>query len=299
MDLDLPDLMTLHVLLDEGTVGGAARRLGIAQSSMSHRLARLRDRLGDPLLVRDGAAMVPTARAQQLADPLAAALRDLQQLLEVPEPFDPARSQLEIVVHLPDLVMSVVPSLVEGLAREAPGIVLRVRSVPADVSRVLSGTTPSLAVVPAHFMDERTRSVRVGDQHFAVAARRAHPLFAEPLTTARWLRWPQVVVRTGNPAPNLIEQHLREAGHERRVGLEVPSFLAGLLALSASDLVMNVPMPMSAAALATLGLAAVDVPMALPRVRLAMAWHERFHRDPGHRWVRSRVHDALRSVAAG
>ncbi|MEZ4320744.1 MAG: LysR family transcriptional regulator [Myxococcota bacterium] len=291
--VDLPDLITLHVLLEEGSVSAAARRLGVVQSSMSHRLARLRERFGDPLLVREGGRMLPTARALELAGPLAESLEALERLVDRPGPFVPATARSTVLLYLPDLLIPVVPPLVAALAEEAPGIELRIRGVPPELSSVLAGAEASLAVVPSHFLGEGLRSRGVGQLQFAVAGRAGHPLFDGALTVERWLGFPHVVVRTGNGAGNLLDAQLRDRGLERRVGLEVPSFLAGLLALAGSDLVMNVPSPFADAALRRMGLVCAPPPIPLASIGLSMAWHERFHRDPAHRWVRERVHGAV------
>src|SRR5438270_2944441 len=68
VDVDLNLLVALDVLLAEGSVAGAARRLNLSDSAMSRTLARLRAATGDPLLVRAGRSMVPTPHAEELRD---------------------------------------------------------------------------------------------------------------------------------------------------------------------------------------------------------------------------------------
>src|SRR3569623_1270503 len=241
--LDANSLVALHVLLDERHVTRAARRLGITQSSMSHRLARLRETLGDTLVIRAAGELLLTPRAQALAAPLAAALRALEAAVAPPERGEPA-----------------------------------------------------LAVAPSRFVAGPVLARALGEVRFGVVGRQHHPALRGKLTTARWLAHGHVVVRLGNEQSNLIQAELARRGLSRRVALEVPSFLAGLFAVSTSDLLMNAPVPLVDEAAAVLKLAVSASPVPLPRVKMSLCWHERFQGDAGHRWVRDRAFDIVRPM---
>src|SRR6195952_1584484 len=81
IDVDLNLLPALDALLVEGSVTGAARRLGLSPSAMSRTLARLRSMTGDALLVRAGGVMVPTSRAIAMRDQVREVTRDARVLL--------------------------------------------------------------------------------------------------------------------------------------------------------------------------------------------------------------------------
>lgn len=296
--IDPAQLLALHALLEEGQVTRAARRLGITQSSMSHRLAQLREALDDELFVRKGAFLVPTARALAIKTPLAEALRALALAVALPASFEPRSAKLGLRLLLPDLLMPLVPRLLNALRREAPLLELQVHAVTAELSEALSSTTPSLAMAPAHFVRDQILTKTLGELRFGVVGRRGHAAMRKPLTLEGWLAHAHVVVSVGNAVANPIEVALAERGLERRVGLEVPSFLAGLFAVSCSDLLMNAPMPLVSEARQRLSLQLREAPLALPRVRFALCWHERFRRDPGHRWMRERLFEAMRPLFA-
>ncbi len=295
MEKGLTDLVTLHVLLEERQVTRAARRLGITQSSMSHRLAQLRQDFNDPLFVRSGSKLVPTPRALEMATPLKEGLSKLEEAIAGPSDFDPSQASFEIELHAPDLVIPVVLELSRALVEQAPGVTLRVMNVSAELNARLGGPVRSLALVPAHFLGDQLRSRAVGEAHFEIVGRVGHPIFQKPITRKRWLSYPQVVVVTGNQRANAIEEALRKQKLERTVGLEVPSFLAALLALVKSDLLMNAPVPVGNEAFSAMGLRSVKPPFSLPGARLSMGWHERFHGDPAHRWVRDLAFSTFRS----
>jgi DNA-binding transcriptional LysR family regulator len=277
--LDASNLVTLHVLLEETNVTRAARRLGITQSSMSHRLARLRATLRDPLFVRSPRGLLPTPRALSIAAPLAEALRALEAVVAPPAPFAPGSSRYVLSIALPDALVPLAPRLIAAFATEAPLFELRLGNVVASLSRFVSG--PVIARP-------------LGEVRFGIVGRRGHPALRRPPTVERWLAYPHVVPRFGNEQVNAIEGELARQGLRRRVGLEVPSFLAGLFVLPTSDLLMNAPLAVVGEAAAQLGLRTREAPIRLPRVRISMCWHERFHRDPAHRWARERVFEVTR-----
>jgi len=294
--LDANSLVALHVLLEERHVTRAARRLGITQSSMSHRLARLRETLGDTLVIRAAGELLLTPRAQALAAPLAAALRALEAAVEPPERFDPATSRYAISIAIPDLLAPLASRLVARLSSESAGLEVRLSHVLPSLSEALARGEPALAVAPSRFVAGPVIARALGEVRFGVVGRQHHPALRGKLTTARWLAHGHVVVRLGNEQSNLIQAELARRGLSRRVALEVPSFLAGLFAVSTSDLLMNAPVPLVDEAAAVLKLAVSASPVPLPRVKMSLCWHERFQGDAGHRWVRDRAFDIVRPM---
>lgn len=294
--IDPGHLVALNALLEEGSVTRAAQRLHITQSSMSHRLALLREMLGDPLLVRVGAALVPTPRAAAMAEPLAAALRALEAAVAPALPFDPSKSHSRLSIAMPDLLAPLVPRLTSALLAASPGLQLQFTHITESLSAWLANEPSALALTPTRFVQDDIQSRALGDLHFGVVGRTTHPALRRPLTPARWLAHPHVVVRIRNEQANVIEEELKRRALVRHVGVEVPSFLAGLLIVAQSSFLMNAPMPLVNEAASTLDLRVREAPIPLPRVRFALAWHPRFQADPAHRWSREQVFEAVRRL---
>ena len=123
---DLNLLITLDVLLAEGTVVGAARRLRLSPSAMSRTLARLREALGDPLLVRAGRGLVLTPRAAALRERVAQLVQEAQELLRPTEALDLARLNRAFTLRTSEgFVENFGPALLQRVAAEAPGVTLR------------------------------------------------------------------------------------------------------------------------------------------------------------------------------
>src|SRR5215204_3654779 len=124
--LDLNLLVALDALLREANVSRAAMRVGLSQPAASHALRRLRDLIGDPLLVRNGARMELTPRAQALRGPLAQALDQIRGLF-VPDDFDATQSERHFRLMMPDLAVELLmPPLMEKITKVAPNVTIDV-----------------------------------------------------------------------------------------------------------------------------------------------------------------------------
>lgn len=297
--LDLNLLAALEVLLAERNVTRAARKLGLTQSSTSHALRRLREALGDPILVRAGRSMVPTPRAEALAAPLGRALAELRRVVRHEATFEPSTSTRAFTLACPDLVVSFLPGLVASLAREAPRVRLDVRmSAGVDIGAALAASAFDAALAPASEEEAPGLARRIlGRVSFCVLARRRHPaLSAKPWDLDAWLRYPHVVVHTGSSGPGVIGAALERAGRSRTIGMTAPSFLVAPFVVAESDLLFAAPRELSAGIARRLGLAVLDLPLAIPKIPVALVWHERMQSDPGHAWLRDRLSDAGKAL---
>ena len=297
-DLDVANLVALQVLLEERHVTRAARRLGITQSSMSHRLVRLRETLRDPLFTRSSRGLLPTPRAESLAGPLRDALRALEAAVAPPAEFQPETSRYTLSIAMPDLLVPLAPRLVAEIVAEAPLVRVQLLPMVPALSAALAEGRPVLAIAPTQLVEGAVIARPLGEARFGVVGRRGHPALRRSLTVARWLSYSHVIQRLGNEQVNTVEAELARRGLQRRVGLEAPSFLAGLFVVASSDLLMNAPIPLVNEAAATLGLTTCEAPLRLPHVRLSLCWSERFQADPAHRWARDRVFRTVRRAFA-
>jgi DNA-binding transcriptional LysR family regulator len=127
---DLNLLVTLDVLLSEGSVAGAARRLRLSPSAMSRALARLRDVTGDPLLVRAGRSLVPTPRAIELRTQVGPLVEGAKAVLRPVEALDLARLHRQFTLRSSEgFAETFGPRLLALVAVQAPGVTLKVMSI--------------------------------------------------------------------------------------------------------------------------------------------------------------------------
>ena len=121
--LDLNLLAALDALLQEGSVVGAAARLGITASAMSRALARIRAQTGDPMMVRAGRGLVPTPRALDIRDRVRAATSEAHALLSKDVRNDPSSFARTFSIRADDAVTAVLgPQLLDVIGRHAPGV---------------------------------------------------------------------------------------------------------------------------------------------------------------------------------
>src|SRR4051812_11042 len=116
--IDLNLLVVLEAIADEGGVSRAAEKLNLTQPAVSHALARLRQTMGDPLFVRHGRTLAPTALTKRLIEPLRRSLRALEALIGTGDGFDPAHTEITFSVGMRDVMeVLVLPALMRRLAR--------------------------------------------------------------------------------------------------------------------------------------------------------------------------------------
>lgn len=289
--LDLNLLRTLDALLAEGSVTGAAHVLGRSQPAVSHALARLREALDDPLLVREGNAMVPTPRAAALQAPLASLLADLRRALAGTPEFDPETDGRTFTIASPDLLAPLVPDLLAALA---PAPRVRVELVGGRGVGALDRADLLLDVLPEAAPGVISR--RLGSVTQAVIARAGHPALAGGLDLDHYVAWPHVLVRTQQGVPSLVARALSAAGRERRVGLVVPSLLSVPHVVARTELLFTGPLELLAPLAGPLGLEHAPPPLPIPDVTVAAMWRSRLHADPGHRWCRERIAAGLQAL---
>jgi len=290
MDLNL--VVALDVLLAERHVTRAAQRLGITQSAASHALARLRELLGDPLLVRGpGGAMVPSALALRLAPQLRKVLEDLAGVLRG-ETFDPATARRVFHLGGSDYVeLVLLPRLAARLARLAPGVDLWVHAFDdwGDAELATGKLDCVLAPPRRNARPSGMFEKVVLHESFTCVMRAGHPLAAARLTLARYCEAPHLMVAPRGTPGSIVDDALAAAGRTRRVALAVPHFLVVPYVIAATDLVATLANRIAALFATTLDLVLVPPPIAIARFAIAVAWHERNHHDAAQRWFRDQI----------
>lgn len=286
-DFDLNLLVALDVLLQTGSVTDAAARLGLSQPAMSHRLRRLRAALGDPLLVPGRRGLVPTPRAQQLAERLRGALGQLAGLVEQPERFDPATARRTFHFASNDLGdLCVMPLVLARVSQLSPHISLVLRSPGPGMLDAFERGDLDLAVggqLPAgHGLVQR----KIAEDDWQCLARVDHPQIRGRLTPQAWAALPHLLVSQTGAGPGIVDEVLAARGLARRVAYRTPYFVGAPFVVARSDLVLTVPGAVARYMTHLLPLQAFPPPLQLPPGRIFMVFHERMQADAGHRWLR-------------
>ncbi len=290
--IDMNLLIALDSLLTEGSVTAAAQRHGVTQSAMSHNLARLRELFDDRLLVRVGARMKPTPRAQQLQPALRAALVQVEGVLVGRTGYDPTTADTVFHVATTDYGAAFVsPLLFAHLQRHAPRVRIAVKPLMHRelVGQLASGDIQLAAGLPFEDLPG-TETQLLFEERFVCLVRPDHQLLEAPLDVEAFANAPHCCVspfiRTHG---SYVDEALAAVGLQRRVQLELPYFLAAPQVVASSDLILTVPSRLAEMFAATHGLVVFEPPLDLPSVAIRQVWHERYAEEPSIKWLRDTV----------
>ncbi|HYD65616.1 LysR family transcriptional regulator [Azospirillum sp.] len=288
---DLNLLVTLDVLLAEGSVARAARRLRLSPSAMSRALARLRDATGDPLLVRAGRGLVPTPRALELRDLVGRLVQDGEAVLRPAEALDLSRLARTFTLRTSDgFVENFGAGLIARLAEDAPGVRLRfVQKQDKDSAPLRDGTVDLETGVVANTTGPEVRTQALFQDQFIGVVRLGHPLCRGDITPTRFAAGKHVLVSRRGLDRGLIDDALQTLGLERDVATIVGGFSTALALARATDLIASVPERHTGNLRD--GMHSFPLPMTAPRITVSMLWHPRLDADPAHRWLRRCVRD--------
>jgi DNA-binding transcriptional LysR family regulator len=294
--LDLNLVLALDALLAERHVTRAAARLGVSQSAASHALARLRDVLGDPLLVRGPrGAMQPTPRALVLAPLLGRALADVAAALRRPEPFAPATARRTFHLGAGDYAeLVLLPELAARLAKTAPGIDLFIRTVPDDIPTAIATGELDAVIAPVRPRDVAgpgTYQRLLFEETFVCAVRSGHPATHRRLTLERYCSLDHLLIAPRGTYGGFVEDSLAALRKQRRVALAVPHFLIVPHVVASTDLIVTIASRIAATFADTHRLATLRPPaeLALEGFSMHLIWHERAHADDAQRWLRDQI----------
>jgi DNA-binding transcriptional LysR family regulator len=289
---DLNLLVTLDVLLTEGSVARAARRLRLSPSAMSRALARLREATGDPLLVRAGRGLVPTPRALELRERVGQLVEDGEAILRPAEKLDLQRLVRTFTLRTSEgFVENFGPDLIARVGEEAPGVRLRfVQKANKDSASLRDGTVDLETGVVGMTTSPEVRAQALFRDRFIGVVRSGHALTRGEITPARYAAGRHILVSRQGLEKGQIDEALEPFGLERDISVIVGGFATALALARASDLIASVPERHTGSLRA--GLHSFPLPVATPEITVSLLWHPRLDSDPAHRWLRGHVRNA-------
>ncbi|MDL5595727.1 LysR family transcriptional regulator [Bacillus subtilis] len=291
--IDLNLLVILDALLGEQHVTRAAERLHLSQPAVSHALARLRDLLGDPLLVRAGSGLVPTARALELVAPLAEALAQVQSLL-APNTFAPASARRTFRLAMSDYGAAIIlPGLIRTLRREAPGIDLQISHASREgmVEGLLNGDIDLAAGVLPELPGELCSTPLFEERYVCLLDRQSLPAEGV-LDLPTYLARPHVLLEMRGSGTPEIERTLTALRERRRVAVSLPHWSVAPQFISGTDLILTV----ASRALNDVdddSLIIVPPPFEIAPFTFVSAWHKRRGGDQALNWLNRRIGEGI------
>ncbi|HUQ56309.1 LysR family transcriptional regulator [Lentzea sp.] len=299
--IDLNLIEALDALLAENSVTKAAARLHTSAPAMSRALARLRRAFDDPLLVRAGRDLVPTPRALELRGEVHAVATRARALFAPSTTADPRTAVRMFDLQVTDMLSTTfIPSLIDDLRVQAPGISLRLRPETLEDVPALREGLVDLEIGSIRLADPEIRTETLVTETLIGAVRSEHPLAGVKTVTPRqFAETDHIVVSRRGRAHGPIDEQLADLGLRRRVVAVVPTFASALFLASETDVVCVAPARLARRMLETLGLRTFPIPFTLPSVTVGMAWHPRNHHDRTHQLLRERTRHIMAIAADG
>lgn len=296
---DLNLLVTLDVLLSEGSVARAGQRLRLSPSAMSRALARLRATTGDPLLVRAGRGLVPTPRALELRERVSHLVQDVQAVLRPAEQLKLDQLVQTFTLRTSEgFVENFGAPLIARIALDAPGVRLRfVQKSDKDSAPLRTGTVDlETGVVEATTAQELRMQTLFHDRYIGVV-RAGHALTSGRITPSRYAAGRHICVSRQGLEKGPIDEALVALGLERDMVAIVGGFAMALALARASDLIATVP-ERHTGVLRT-GMHSFALPISTPEFTVSLLWHPRLDADLAHRWLRGCVREVCSQHLGG
>jgi DNA-binding transcriptional LysR family regulator len=293
---DLNLLVTLDVLLAEGSVARAARRLRLSPSAMSRALARLRETMGDPLLVRAGRSLVPTPRALELREQVSRLVEDGEAALRPVGKLDLQQLVRTFTLRTTDgFAENFGADLIARVSAAAPGVRLRfVAKADKDSTLLREGLIDLETGVVGKTMGPEVRAQALFRDRFIGVVRQGHPLAKGKITPARYAAGRHISVSRQGLDRGPIDAALASLGLERNIVAIVGGFPAALALARGSDLIASVPEKHTGVLRA--GLHSFSLPVPTPEITVSLLWHPRLDADPAHRWLRGHVREVCAAI---
>ena len=299
MQLDLNLLTVLDALLDEGSVLGAADRLRLSSPAVSRSLGRIRRLTGDDILVRTGRTMTPTPYALAVRDKVGELVRQAHDVLAPRRELDLAGLDRTFTLQCHDvLTAALAPTLLDAVARLAPGVQLRFLAEPASDTDDLRHGRIDLAIGATVPDLPEFRSETIGHDRVVAILRRDHP-YAGRLDLAAYAGRPHILVSRRGRLTDPVDDILATYGLSRRVTASVGTAASALLIVSRSDAVLTAPEAVWRPLIETFDLRVEQLPFPAPTPPMICTWHQRYDTDAAHTWLRDHVRQTLVAAVAG
>ncbi|MFK0692040.1 LysR family transcriptional regulator [Mesorhizobium sp. IMUNJ 23033] len=303
--LDLNLVRVLDALLRERSVTRAGEQIGLSQPAVSAALNRLRHALNDQLFVRRGNEMVPTPRAESLAEPVRVALREIERVFQPAKDFDPAGLERTFTFMGADFFsMLLMPPLAARIAAVAPGVSFRfLDSASGDVSRLLQEDQIDVALERPLEVSDWVSSTPLFGSPFAIIAakdnaaiRQAGIAEGERLPIDLFCQLPHAIRSIDGSMSGFTDEALDKIGRTRRVSLALPHFQAVALAVAHGLYLAAIPRQFAVVAAKSLPIAVYEAPFPIPSPAVRMYWHARHDDEEPHRWIRSRILETVEAL---
>lgn len=284
---DLNLIYALHILLTEGSVTGAAKKMNLSPPAMSRILGKIRRQFDDPIMVRAGKKLVPTPRAIELEQQLHGAISSITSLLSSHNKTAPEKFTRTFVIMANDIFIGVLASgLLNEIQSMSPLVKLIFVSTSEDNDDLLRDGKIDLLIGSLGDWHPEIKTQSLFKSHFQAIVRQGHPI-VDNVTMESFVAYPHISVSFQGKMQNKIDSLLINDGYIRNVAVTLPNFYSALMMCVTSDFILPLPYHIIIGVENTgLNIKKIKLPFKLDPINIVQAWHPRQDNDPAHQWLR-------------
>ena len=292
MKVDLNLFVVFEAIYCEGNITKAASALNVSQPAVSHSLSKLRDHFDDPLFVRHGNVMRPTAVANNVVADVREALHQLQMSLAQSRQFEPFTSRKNFTVSLHGaLEASYLPPLMHRVIEEAPLIKLQSsrRVNRSELENKLASGDIDLAIDTLVPVSDNVIHTRIEQNNLVVMARKNHPNIQSTLDVEKYFEQDHVLVSSRSAGPGIEDYELARLGFQRNIGLRCQHTFSACKMISENNMLLTLTKTTAKMYSELLDLAIYPLPVELPAIDVHLYWHKNVDVDPANKWLRNKI----------
>jgi DNA-binding transcriptional LysR family regulator len=298
---DLNLFIVFEAVYSQGGVTRAAETLNFSQPTISHALARLRERVDDPLFIRQGQKLAPTPMAERIIGPVREALKIIERTLGELDGFSPENAEMHFNIGMRSLMESTyLLPLVLLINENAPGV--SVSACPFDRRRL----EPSLAsgelnaVIDVFLpVSVDVRREHLGSAPSVVVARRGHPLVEDGLDLDTYLRAEHVLVTSRPQGLGPEDRALSRVGCTRNIQARCKQINTAMRVVASSDMLLTMSETFAIRANAWFDNQILTAPFEAETVDTYLYWHGNADADPANQWFRSMIKATVAEAQPG
>ncbi len=298
--LDLNLLVALDALLAERNISRAGERVHLSQPAMSNALARLREYFQDELLVPQGRQLILSSRARELIEPVREVLMRIDSTIATQPVFDPTEAVRTFVLLMSDFSSTVfVPSLIERLYAQAPGISLDLRMLNERPLEQLEQNEVDLLIIPSQYVSDRHPYAPLFEEEYLCVTWEGNTRIRDALTFDDYVESGHVAGSYSNAkqrAPTFDTWFLERFGVKRRVEVSAPTLATLPQMVVGTNRIATVHRRIALQAAKTLPVLLWAPPIEIPTLIQTLQWHRHRDNDPALKWLREQALAAGASI---
>lgn len=296
--IDLNLVRVFVTIYETRSVTAAAERLFLTQPSVSYALSKLRDALQDPLFIRGPEGMTPTIRGELAYKKFSAAMVNIDSVVNIGQPFEPATSSQRFRVAMSDIgELTFLPPLLKQMRREAPDVELEVVQVAVnEMAGWLAAGKVDAVIGNLPGLQSAVKSVKLFSERYACLLQKDSPTIGNSLDLDGFISARHILVSSPFSGHRLVEDILQQRGIKRKIALQVSHFTIVPRLIADHDLLVTVPSRVGQYFEMDGRLRTLDIPIDIPHFEVRLFWHEHQEEKTSHRWLRNLITDTLRTL---